>query len=400
MRTPPPGTLRLALILGMVTATGPLAIDMYLPALPMLEVEFAVGAGAVQRTLSAYLLGMMVGQLFYGPISDRFGRKPPLAFGLVAYAIASGGCALATSAESLSVLRVAQALGGASGLVIARAVVRDCFEVRDAARMFSLMILVMGVAPILAPLVGGQILVHGGWRMIFWTLCAFGALALAVAMSVLPETLPARDRVRGGLGASLAGMTGALRNRCFMGYTLTMAMPFAGMFAYISSAPFLFIQYFGVPAGAFGWYFGANALGFVAASQANGYLVRRFGPARILRWAPPVQVAAATVLLAVALSGAGGLLAVIAPLFCVVALLGVIGPNASASALASVERHAGSASSLLGATQALASVVASGIVGHMPGTGAVPMATVVFVCCALGLLARMFVVGDGPGVKS
>lgn len=372
--------LRLALVLGSVTALGPLSIDMYLPGLPTLEVDLAASHGSVQNTLAAYFLGMAIGQLFYGPLSDRSGRKLPLAAGLILYLLASAGCALASSVESLIALRFVQALGGCAGMVIARAAIRDLYVGAEAARMFSAMVLVMGLAPILAPLAGGYVLVHGGWRMIFWLLVGFGALALAATLAALPETLALATRRTGSLGDALSRMGGVARDARFLAPAMLLALPFAAVFAYISCAPFVLIQYFGVRAETFGWFFGANALGLIAGSQLNARLLRRATSAVILRWAIRVQAGMALVLFAVATSGAGGLAGVVAPLFFVVASIGFIAPNASAITMTPFGADAGTASALLGTGQALAGALASAAVGFIPGAGALPMAAVIVAC--------------------
>lgn len=382
--------LRLALVLGSVTALGPLSIDMYLPSLPTLEAELAASPASVQHTLAAYFFGMALGQLFYGPLSDRLGRKLPLAAGLGIFLLASVGCALAWSVQSLIALRFVQALGGCAGMVIARATIRDLYVGADAARMFSAMVLVMGLAPILAPLAGGYVLVHGGWRTIFWVLAAFGTVALVATLAALPETLERSTRRMGSLGDALARIRSVARDARFLVPGMLLALPFAAVFAYISSAPFVLIQYFGVRVEAFGWFFGANALGLIAGSQMNSRLLRRARSAVILRRAIRLQTVMALVLLATATTGAGGLPGVVLPLFFVVASIGFIAPNASAIAMTPFGADAGTASALLGTCQALAGVVATVAVGFMPGSGAVPMAAVIAACTVLACVIDTF----------
>ncbi len=225
--------------------------------------------------LPAYLLGMAAGQLVYGPLSDRFGRKPPLYAGLALYVAASAGCALAGGIDSLIALRLLQALGGCAGMVIARAVVRDLFEAKDSARMFSLLMLVMGVAPILAPLAGGYVMLAVGWRGIFWTLAGLGLAALIAVRVALPETRGSRPGEGIGVIGTLRSFRGLVGDRRFSGPVLAGGFAGAGMFGYISASPFVFIGVMGVPAEHFGWLFGLNAAGLIACSQINRRLLSR-----------------------------------------------------------------------------------------------------------------------------
>jgi DHA1 family bicyclomycin/chloramphenicol resistance-like MFS transporter len=275
-------------------------------------------------------------------------------------------------------------------MVIARATIRDLYVGADAARMFSAMVLVMGLAPILAPLAGGYVLVHGGWRTIFWVLAAFGTVALVATLAALPETLERSTRRTGSLGDALGRIRSVARDARFVVPGMLLALPFAAVFAYISSAPFVLIQYFGVRVEAFGWFFGANALGLIAGSQMNSRLLRRARSAVILRRAIRLQTVMALVLLATATTGAGGLPGVVLPLFFVVASIGFIAPNASAIAMTPFGADAGTASALLGTCQALAGVVATVAVGFMPGSGAVPMAAVIAACTVLAWVIDTF----------
>ncbi len=256
-----PGYYQLAVTLGALTAMGPLSIDMYLPALPTIARELTASAGATQVSLSVYFVGMAAGQAIYGPLSDRLGRKPTLCFGLVLFLISSIGCALAQRIELLVVFRLSQALGGCASLVIPRAVVRDLFDELDAVRILSILMLVFGLAPILAPLVGGQLLVHYGWRSIFWLHASYAAFWLAVVMVSLPESFPLERRRRDAFAAVLGVYGRLLRDRVYMGYVLTGGFIFAGLLSYIAGSPFVFIELFDVPPERYGLYFGTNAIG-------------------------------------------------------------------------------------------------------------------------------------------
>ena len=372
-------------------ALGPLALDMYLPALPMLEVEYAASTARVQHTVSAYLFGMAIGQLAMGPLSDRFGRKPPLLGGLSLFLVASVGCALATSIGSFALLRFVQALGGSSIMVVVRAVIRDRFDAIQSARVLSLMMLVMGAAPILAPLAGGWLLVAASWHWIFWLLAAYAVFCIATAFLFLDESHPPHAR-SGSIGRALAGMLPLTQHRLFVGPALVFMSSFGSFFAYLAAAPFAFIQYYGVPAERFGLYFGANALGFILISQVNRRLVTGRGPRKVLGWGVSLLAAAAALLLVSALTGLGGFTLVFVLLFFVVASLGLIASNVSAVAMAPFGDRAGAAASLLGFSQALTGVVASAAVGWIPGQGAIPMATVIAVCAATALASYLLLV--------
>ena len=385
------GVGRLTLVLGAIMALGPLALDMYLPALPMLEAEFAATPARVQHTVSAYLLGMALGQFAMGPLSDRFGRKPPLLGGLFLFAVASAGCALAQHIEGLVLLRFAQALGGSSIMVVVRAVIRDRFDAIQSAQVLSLMMLVMGAAPILAPLAGGWLLIAASWHWIFWLLAAYALFCIATAFFLLDESHPVHARSV-SIGGALAAMLPLARHRLFVGPALVFMFSFGAFFSYLAAAPFVFIQYFGVPAERFGIYFGVNAFGFIMVSQLNRRLVHGRGPRKVLGWGVTTLAAAAALLLASALTGVGGFAAVFAALFFVVASLGLIASNVSAVAMAPFGDRAGGAASLLGFSQALTGVAASAAVGWIDAEGAISMACVVAVCAAVSLAAYLILV--------
>lgn len=353
---------------------------MYLPGLPSIAREFGASTAVAQQTLSAFFLGLAAGQLLYGPLSDRLGRRPPLIFGCALYAVACIGCALATSIPSLLLLRLAQALGGCAGIVIARSVVRDLFDQRESARMYSLLTLVMGLAPITAPLIGGQLLALFGWRAIFIVLSAFGMLCLALVLFSLPETLPPERRTQAGMGDALRAYRGLLADGRFMGFALASGLAYASMFAYISGSPFVFIELNGVPPERFGLLFGLNALGLIAASQLNRVLLSRFDGGRILTAALAIIAAAGLLLVVVTASGVGGFPGMLAVLFICIATLGLVQPNATAAAMAPYGRRAGSASAMLGATQFIFGALAGALVGLLANGTALPMAAVIALC--------------------
>lgn len=380
-------------ILGGLIALAPLGIDMYLPALPELERAFAAATGPVQLTLSTFFLGFALGQAIYGPIADRFGRRPPLFAGLAMFVLASVGCAFAPSVEALAGLRFAQAIGACAGMVMSRAMVRDLFELRDAARVFSALMLVVGLAPILAPLLGGYLKLWFGWQSIFLFLAAFGLVCIAVAGPRLPETLKPGAASSLAPGAILGVYALLLGDRRFMGYALSGGLAISGMFAYIAGSPFVFIDLYRVPAERFGWWFGANALGFVLMAQVNGRMMRGAHPHRILGLVLIVQASAGLALLAAAATGFGGLIGIWLPLFVYISGLGFVMPNATALAMAPHGERAGAASALLGVMQfGLASLAATGLSAIHDGTAA-PMALVVAAGGVLGFLVNRILVG-------
>jgi DHA1 family bicyclomycin/chloramphenicol resistance-like MFS transporter len=375
-------------------ALGPLAMDMYLPALPMLEAEFGATPARVQQTVSAYLFGMAIGQLAMGPLTDRFGRKPPLLGGLAVFALASIGCAVAHSIGSFVLLRFVQALGGSSIMVVVRAVIRDRFDAIQSARVLSLMMLVMGAAPILGPLGGGWLLVAASWHWIFWLLAVYAVFCIVTAFVFLDESHPAHART-GSVAGALAGMLPLTHNRLFFGPVLVFMSSFGAFFAYLAAAPFVFIRYFGIPAEHFGLYFGANALGFIMVSQLNRRLVTGRGPRKVLEWGVSILATAAALLFVCAVTGAGGFTAVFGLMFFIVASLGLIASNVSAVAMAPFGDRAGGAASLLGASQALTGVLTSVAVGWIHAKGAIPMATVIAACAAVSLISYLLLVRSG-----
>jgi DHA1 family bicyclomycin/chloramphenicol resistance-like MFS transporter len=379
---------KLTFMLGSLTALGPLSIDMYLPSFQAIARDLTASPAQVQLTLAVFFVALGIGQAFYGPLSDRFGRRRPLCFGLALYVLASAGCALARSIEALVAWRFAQALGGCAGMVIARAVVRDRFDEREAARFFSLLILVTGLAPILAPSIGGQILVFFSWRAIFWTLAGFALVGFITATFVLPESLPPERRTEGGVATALRVYARLLRDRAFMRYALSGALVISGMFAYIFGSPFVFMQIYGVRPERFGWIFGAIALGLISASQLNRVVLARVAGARILSHALVVTAAAGVILLVMAWTGGGGLAGLLGPLFVYIASLGFVLPNVIATALGPQGRNAGTASALLGTLQFGAGATVGALLGVLGDGTAVPMAGLIAACGLSALLVH------------
>jgi DHA1 family bicyclomycin/chloramphenicol resistance-like MFS transporter len=384
MRQVKASSARITLILGALTAFAPMSIDMYLPSLPTLESHFGATTAAVQLTLSAFFIGLALGQLIHGPLADRHGRRPALFAGLLLYIAATAGCALAVNIEGLIVLRFLQAVGGCAGVVIARAAVRDLFDHRESARMLSVLLMVMGVAPILAPIAGGWILVNLGWQAIFWALFAFGAVCLIAAAAGLPETRPV-ESVRADVFSALSGYWALLCDPRFRGYAFSSGLTQSGMFAYLSGSPFVFIEVFGLSAGHYAWILGLNSLGFITFSQVNRRLLKRHRLDAVLKRAHAVNAAFGVLLLTMALTGIGGIVGILIPLFGYMASLGFTFPNATASAMAPFPERAGSASALVGAIQFGIASIAGMVVGILHNRTAVPMAAIICACGVFGL---------------
>ncbi|SDR93612.1 MFS transporter, DHA1 family, bicyclomycin/chloramphenicol resistance protein [Halopseudomonas sabulinigri] len=379
------------LILGALSAFGPLAIDMYLPAFPAIGAALSADAEQVQLSLSVYFLGLASGQLLYGPLADRFGRRKPLLVGVLLFCLASFACAMAPTLEWLLTARFVQALGGCAGMVVTRAVVRDLCAPIDAAKAFSQLMLIMGVAPILAPLLGGAMLKVAGWPSIFWFLTAFSALFALAVYFFLPETLP--DNVPASkLSSALGRYLGLLREPVFMFHSLTGGVAMAGMFAYIAGSPYIFIELYGLSVDHYAWLFGTNAAGFILFAQFNSRLLRRHTPLNLLKGTTAVYLAATASLLLVALSHSPSIWLFLPPLFCSVAVISLVIPNASACALAGHGHQAGVASALMGTMQFAIAGPTSAAVGWLHDGSNVPMALVMASCglvtVIMALLAR------------
>jgi len=380
------GALRRILTLGALTAFAPMSIDMYLPAFGALQRELHATPDAVQRTLVVFFAGLALGQVVWGPVSDRYGRKPPLLLGIGIYAVASVGCALSQSIDALLGWRGLQALGGCAGIVIARSMVRDTYPPVDAARAFSRLTLVLGAAPILAPLAGAALVQSAGWRVIFAALAAFGVACWLAALA-LPESLPPAARsqaVQRPLHRALRTYAELLRDRRFIGFALSGALGQAAMFAYIAGAPFVFMQVFGFAPQQFGVLFGLNAVGLIAASQLNHALLARLSSAVLLSRALRALALCAAVLLALALWPAAGWPGVALPLFFALSSLGFSFPNATALALAHQSGRVGSAAALTGSLQFALAAASGWLVSLSARPSAAPMAAVF---CAFAVLA-------------
>jgi MFS transporter, DHA1 family, multidrug resistance protein len=362
-------------ILGMLSTFGPLSLDLYLPALPALATELGASTSAAQLTLTSCLVGLAVGQLIAGPLSDRYGRHRPLIIGLGAYALASLLCAFAWSVGVLIVLRLVQGLAGAAGLVIARAVARDLYGGQRLAIFFSRLVLISGLAPVIAPVLGGQLNRVMSWRGIFGVLGVIGIILLAAGLFGVRETLPSHRRVRGGLGVTLRGFGLLFRDRFFVGVALASGLAGASMFAYIAGATFVLQRIYGLSPQGFSLAFGVNSLGIMTAAQVSARLIRRWSPLRVLSVGLLVNLAGALGLLITVLLGLG--LGFLLPaLFVMVSAIGLILPNATALALSGHADQAGTASALLGLLQYVIGGLVAPLVGIAGEDSAVPLGVV------------------------
>jgi len=397
--TPGRVSLRMLLVIGALTAFGPLSIDSYLPALPSISAALDADASQVQLSLTSCLIGLAVGQLLAGSASDRWGRRPPLLVGIVAFIAASIACALATSVWQLIALRLVQGLGGAAGVVISRAVVRDLLSGPTAARFFSMLMMITGTGPMVAPQIGAQLLQLGSWRLIFTALGFAGALLLVVAAVWLPETHTMQRRAaRSGNDGGLAALRAVLTHRVFIATALATGLGYGAIFAYVGGSSFALETTYHLSPQAFGLVFGMNGVGLVAASQVNAHVVRRVGPARLLTGGL-VGMASGGVGLLVATLTHAPLPATLVSMFAVICANGFVAPNALAMALEDFPHASGSASALVGVLQFAIGGVTAPLVGLAGPRDGLAMAIVMATCGVLALgLWLMSVSRSAPGV--
>jgi DHA1 family bicyclomycin/chloramphenicol resistance-like MFS transporter len=380
---------RMILIVGSLTAFGPLCIDMYLPALPRISHDLHTSASAVQLSLTACLIGLALGQVLIGPLSDRLGRRRPLFFGLAAFILASAACALAPGILVLIGLRFVQGVGGAAGLVIAQAIVRDQYSGTTAARFFSVLILVTGAGPILAPQIGAVLLHLGSWRVLFVSLAVAGAALWAISAAKLPETLAVADRNLGGLSETLATMRNVATDREFLVNALAGSFGFGTVFAYVAGSSFALENVYGLSPQQFSLAFAFNAVGLIAGSQANGRLVRTVGSPRLLTYGLCGLATAGLTFLVLVLTSTGGLTGILACMFAVMTSLGFVGPNATALALNDFPQSAGSASALLGLLRFSIGAAVAPLVGLRGSHDVLPLAVVMASCGLIAITVRL-----------
>jgi DHA1 family bicyclomycin/chloramphenicol resistance-like MFS transporter len=374
---------KFVLVLGALIAIGPLTIDTYLPAMPTIAGELGATESQVQGTLTGILLGMGLGQLLVGPLADAVGRRAPLVAGLGLHVLASLFCAWAPTVELLTAGRVLQGLGNAAVSVVAMATVRDLFTGSAAATLLSRLMLVMGIAPIVAPTIGGAVLAHTSWRGVFVLVSLAGVVLMAVAALALRETLPPERRRRLRPVPVLRTYGSLLRDRTFVGLVLISGLMFATLFSYIGGSSFVLQDIYGLSVAQFGLAFGLNSLGFLAGSQLNPFLLRRLGPREIVRAGVTIAAVSSLVMLVAALTGVGGLTMILAPLWFLLFACGLTLPNTPALALTRHGEAAGTAAALLGASQFVIGGTAAPLIGAMGSDSAVPMA-LVMACTAGG----------------
>lgn len=376
---------RLAALIGALTAVFGSLADMYLPAAPQIAREFGASTGAVQFTFATTLFGLGVGHLIFGPIADSLGRRTSMLIGGAVFMLAALVAACSRSIEMLIVACFLRGLGSAIAIMIGRAIVRDLFDGAAASKFFSQMTVVMGLSPIVAPWLAGQILVVANWRMIFIAVAAFAALGLLFAAMALPETLPAKRRTRAGLSATARSFRGLLRDRRFLGYALIAGLSWGSNFAYLAGSPFVLIELHGISVQQYGLFVGANSCGFVGAAQLNRWLLRRFSVNAVLTGALALNAVAGLALGLCGASGSGGLPALAILLFLCISSVGLAFPNVMSAALSPFQRP-GSASALLGATQYAVGGAAGALVSFFQNGTAGPMTAVVAACGLGGLI--------------
>jgi len=376
----------LILILGLLTAIGPFSIDMYLPAFPDIAKNLHTTVARVTLSLSSFFIGISFGQLLYGPLLERFGRKKPLYIGLCVYLLASIGCALAASVNALIVLRLLQALGGCVGMVAARAMVRDLFEVKENAKIFSTLMLVVAISPIIAPTLGGYITAVLGWRFVFAMLIVVDLIILAGIYFLLPESKKPDPNFSLRPAPILKNFTGVITHPQFYTYALTAAISAAGLYAYIAGSPHVFMEIFHVSEKQYGWIFALIAMGLIGASQLNSVLLKNYTSEQLIKVALTCQSIIGITMALITFLGWNDVFITIFFIFIFLCTQGFVFPNASALSLASFGHNAGSASALMGAIQMSIGAGTSALVSVLQNHTALPM-TGVMACCAIAALS-------------
>lgn len=389
----------LVFLLGALASVAPLSIDMYLPALPNIAMDLNTSTSLVQLSLTACLLGIALGQMFAGPISDVYGRRGPLLIGVGAYVVSSVLCVVAPSIWMFVIMRFIQGLAGSAGIVISRAIVRDLYSGSEMTRFFSLLMLVNGVAPILAPIFGGQVLQFTDWRGVFMVLSGVGVFMFLAVLFGLEETLPKNLRSRGGIKNTFITFRTLLVNRKFMGLALAQGFVMAAMFAYIAGSPFILQNIFGVSPQMFSLFFAINGIGIIIAGQITGRLAGEISETKLLIAGLTLAFVGGISLLVMILLG-GGLYSILVPLFFVVSSIGVVGTSSFSLAMEDQAKSAGSASALIG----LLSFVFGGFMAPLVGMGgsytAVPMGIIIVIAETSAVLCYLFLVKGNRADKS
>lgn len=376
----------LVVCLGLVAALAPLSIDMYLPSFPAIGKEFGASAAQIQLTLSGYMIGFTLGQLGYGPLSDRFGRKYVLLSGISIYVVMTLLCATAGDTETLAIYRFFQAIGGGAGTVLSRAIIRDRYNGTQMAKVMSLMLTIILFAPMIAPVIGGYVLIWFGWRAVFWTLAICGVLAIGVVLFGIKESLPPERRSKPGIRPLLRGYAAVLTHRQAIGYILTGGITFGALFAFLSGAPFVFIEFYGVAPEHLGYIFTLNVLGVMAGGWLNSKLVMTEGVFQMLTIGVWLLFAGAVVLFVLIATNVWGMWGVILGIVFFTLPLNLINANAAAGALEFFPDNAGTASAVVGAVRYGFGALSGVCVGLLYDGTAMPMGWVVLGCSALSVV--------------
>lgn len=384
-----------AIVLGLLSAIGPFAIDMYLPALPAIASDLQASTAATQMTLMAFFVAFGVCQIVYGPVSDMVGRKPPLYFGIVLFAFGSIGCGLAPSISWLIFFRFVQGLGAAAVMVIPRAVIRDLHTGADATRLMSLVMLVFSVSPILAPLVGSGLIVPFGWRVVFVAVTLASVLSFLLVAFVLPETRPPEERVEVSVRSVLNGFGELFRDWRFLGLTFIGGFGMASFFAFLASSSFIYIGHFGLTPTQYGLTFSVNAISFIGASQFSGYLTERFGIARVISVAVSCFTVATLALFAMTAAGVDNLAALVVMLFIANAWLGLVIPSTMVLSLEDHGPIAGMASALGGTLQMITGAVMIVVASVFFNGTALPMVATIAVCAVAAFILTRLTLRSG-----
>lgn len=400
----------LVLILGALTAIGPFSIDMYLPGFPAIAKSLHTTTAQVSLSLSGFFIGISVGQLLYGPLLDRFGRKNPLYIGLILYILASLGCFFATSIEVLIALRFVQAVGSCAAAVGSMAMVRDIFPLKDNAKIFALLILILGVSPMIAPTVGGYVTATFGWQVIFIILASIATLVLITVIFFLPESYQPDPTYSLKPKPIINSFLSVLKHPQFYTYAICGAVGFSGLFAYLAASPFVFMDVFGLSAKVYGWIFALLSVGFIGSSQVNSMLIKRYKSEQIVKVSLPCMVIISLIFLTGSISGWFGVGGTIVVIFAFLCCVGITYPNTTALSLAPFSKNAGTAAALMGAIQMAVGTLVSIVVSLFKSRSSIPMAGLMAAAAVLAFLIlivgkRMItekidepVLGDGGGV--
>ncbi|MCX8956537.1 Bcr/CflA family multidrug efflux MFS transporter [Erwinia psidii] len=396
MRKEKNSSLGLVVILGLLAMLMPLSIDMYLPALPQIAREFGVSAGSVQMTLNIYILGFALGQLIYGPLADSFGRKPVISVGTLVFAVAAAACAMAQTIDQLIFMRLLHGLSAAAGSVVISALMRDCYSKEEFSRMMSFVMLVTTIAPLLAPIVGGWLLLIWSWHAVFWSISMVAVVTTVMVVTQIKETLPADKRQKFHLRTTLLNFLSLVRHKRVFSYMLASGFSFAGMFSFLNAGPFVYIELNHISPQNFGYYFALNVVFLFLMTLVNSRSVRRFGPVVMFRFGLLVQLSMAVWMVVVSAFNLGFL-----PLVFGVALyigcVAMVSSNAMAVILEEFPHMAGTASSLAGTLRFGVGALTGALLSTITFTSAWPMVSSIFICATLSVLLLSYAIRSHQG---